>query len=214
MHRPSTYRETSHKRLRKAPLVVAVVVLAIAAGGVTAWRALRHQEAASTASWSVAPTAGDPGGKILRAIAPYAKVVPAFSEGKIHWLTNIGWPPPASYAYRAEPQWDSCDGRAGTFGWDPAHVEIDFQWSGSAQALMEELQPRLRAVGFTHVASIPSWDGAGALDGGWVKEAKVFGPVVLVLTPPGPPDPSVPTVTHQWSEDVEALPHGRLPSGC
>lgn len=120
---------------------------------------------------------GDPHGRILRALEnevprslpPRTKIL---SQGK------------------AKPTWDSCDGRAGTFGWDPAQVVVRIAGSGP-----QELAPSLSAAGWRQVdelgrsrsrwsrtlfpgqpatLSVASGQAAGTLD------------LVFAAQPPGP----------------------------
>ena len=52
---------------------------------------------------------------------------------------------PATYAIKIEPRWDSCDGMAGTFCWDPVIIQAGFRWAGSSPALAALLDERLSA---------------------------------------------------------------------
>jgi hypothetical protein len=87
-------------------IVIALVVIALAIA-ITSW--LRGV---------VAHPGGDPGGRLVAKLAPVVRVVPGFQTGHVPW---ISFPCdscefPVTYAIKIEPRWDSCDGRAGTFG--------------------------------------------------------------------------------------------------
>jgi hypothetical protein len=96
------------------------VLLIIGSLGIVLWKLVNRHTSRG----------GDPHGRILRALEdevprslpPGTKIL---SQGK------------------AEPTWDSCDGRRGTFGWDPAQVVL--RMNGSAPA---ELNRSLTASGW------------------------------------------------------------------
>lgn len=54
-------------------------------------------------------------------IAPVVRVVRGLEHGRIPWIASPcgACQVPAAYAIKIEPRWDSCDGMAGTSGWDP-----------------------------------------------------------------------------------------------
>ena len=96
-------------------------------------------------------------------LAPVTKAIPGF-KGHVPWIAfpcdSCGFP--ATYAVKIEPRVDSCDGVAGTFGWDPAVIQVGFLWAGTTQALVDLLGQRLDAGGWTR-GNAPAWaeDGAG-----------------------------------------------------
>ena len=57
---------------------------------------------------------GDPGGALMAALVPVARVAPGFESGNIPWISfpcdSCKWP--KTYATKIEPRWDSCDGIA------------------------------------------------------------------------------------------------------
>jgi hypothetical protein len=102
--------------------------------------------------WPRQPGGGDPGAHILSQLRPVSRAVPP--NAKIE------------YAHYNEPRWDSCDGIAGTFGWDDPSAQIEFTWTGSPTAL----------IGYAEAALAPSGWGAytpevsnGLPGAGWTK---------------------------------------------
>jgi hypothetical protein len=175
------------------------VVLALAASVI----------ALAVAAWprGGADAGGDPGGRLMAKIAPVVAVVPGFGHGRVPWIA----PPcdscqfPAVYAIKFEPQWDSCDGRAGTFGWDPVVIQAGFLWTGSGQALVDLLNERLSAQGWARGAE-PPWATAGG-DADWISPRGHAPTEDFALSAPIPPG-------KQWMAIIEARPHGRLVKGC
>lgn len=171
--------------------------------------ALAVLTALAVAAWSRSHThaGGDPGGRLMAKIAPMVRVVPGFEHGPIPW---IAFPCdscrfPATYAIQVEPRWDSCDGMAGTFGWDPAVIQVGFQWAGSRHALVDLLGERLDARGWTR-GTDPSWSGEDT-------------PIAWISPPGHSPAAEFdlsfsPVENHQWLAFVEAKPQGQLVKGC
>jgi hypothetical protein len=100
---------------------------------------------------------------------------------------------------------DSCDGTAGTFGWDPVIIQIGFRWTGSGKALMSLLDQRLNALGWARGA-VTSWSSDQGPNATWIR-------------PPGhaPTEEfalDAPTLGLPWTATVEAKPIGPLVRGC
>lgn len=153
-----------------------------------------------------APAGGDPGGRLMAKIAPVVRDVPGFEHGRVPW---IAFPCdscrfPVAYAIKIEPRWDSCDGRSGTFGWDPVTIQAGFPWAGSSQALVKFLNERLVARGWARGAA-PSWGDDG--DAVWISPHGHAPTEEFSLTSPIPPD-------KQWTALIEYKPQGQLVSGC
>ncbi len=51
---------------------------------------------------------------------------------------------------------DSCDGMAGTFGWDPVIVQAGFRWTGGKEALARLINKRLDSRGWMR-GFAPGW---------------------------------------------------------
>jgi hypothetical protein len=155
------------------------------------------------------PKGGDPSGRLMARLAPLVRVVPGFETGRIPWISfpcdSCKWP--ARYAIKIEPRWDSCDGIKGTFGWDPALVQIGFQWSGPAQRLVELLNSRL-AVRRWGTGAVPVWGNAGVAN--WDYPRAGVAQEAFALEPPI----EGPVKSDHWMAFVEARPEGPLVSGC
>jgi hypothetical protein len=141
---------SSRRRIAIALLVVTMVILPAACAS------------------SVHHPGGDPNGRLIAELAPTVRVVPSFEVGTVPW---ISFPCdackfPKKYAIKIEPAWDGCDGRAGTFGWDPAIIQIGFVWIGASEALDTTLNFRLSSEGWARGAS-PSWSEDQSPDPTW-----------------------------------------------
>lgn len=134
-------------------VVIALAVIVLGAGAFVWLRATPR---------AGAHKGGDPGGRLMARLAPLVKVVPGFEDGRVRWIS----PPcdscrfPAMYAMKVEPRWDSCDGRPGTFGWDPVVIQVGFRWAGTTRALVRLLGGRLAARGWAAGAPRPGVTGA------------------------------------------------------
>jgi hypothetical protein len=138
-------------------------------------------------------------------LVPLARVVPGFGSGLIPWFKpkpNGNFPD--VYAMKIEPAWDSCDGTAGTFGWDPVIIQVGFKWTGSLASLTDYLNRGLVRRDLTRGAS-PWWGPAG--DPAWIGPSHRAPAEALVIEPPGPGD-------EHWMAYIAARPVGRLASGC
>lgn len=149
---------------------------------------------------------GDPGGRLMAKLTPLVRVVPGFESGQIPWITggDANGDFPRIYAMKVEPRWDSCDGMAGTFGWDPALIQVGFQWAGNSASLTKYLNRRLVPRGLTRGGS-PWWGDSGGPV--WVGPRHDAPAEAVVIEPPvGGSD--------QWMALIEARPVGRIVSGC
>lgn len=162
--------------------------------------------AAATWASTHAHAGGDPGGRLMAKIAPAVRVVPGLEHGRIPWIASPcdACQFPATYALKIEPRWDSCDGMAGTFGWDPVIIQVGFRWAGSSQALAGLLDERLTARGWARGAE-PSWaDGGDAI---WISPHGRAPTTEFAIESPVLPG-------RQWMALVEAKPQGSLVKGC
>ncbi len=134
---------------------------------------------------------GDPGGRLMAKLTPLVRVVPGFESGQIPWITggDANGDFPRIYAMKVEPRWDSCDGMAGTFGWDPALIQVGFQWAGNSASLTKYLNRRLVPRGLTR----------GDLRGGVTPEVR-SGSARGMMRPPRQWSSSLPLVaaTSGW----------------
>ena len=186
----------ANRRKIVVPTVLALAAVLIALA-VAAWlRSDAHAHAG-----------GDPGGRLMAKIAPEVRVVPGLERGHIPW---IAFPCdscqfPVAYATKVEPRWDSCDGMAGTFGWDPVVIQVGFRWTGSSHALVDLLNEHLDARGWARGAA-PSWgDDADAVWTGPDGHAPAEEFALESPTPAG---------NHHWMALIEAKPQGQLVKGC
>lgn len=182
-------RRFSRSRIRNLVVVALVILIA---GSAAVWLPDRHQ-------------GGDPGGRLMSRLIPVVRVVPGFETGRVPWISfpcdSCEWP--VRYAIRIEPRWDSCDGTKGTFGWDPAVIQVGFQWARSDQALVKLLNSRLVARGWV-IGPTPSWGDGGSPV--WVHPRTREPTEALALD--GIAGSSKLMVL------IEAKPEGRLVSGC
>ncbi len=70
------------------------------------------------------------------------------------------------YQHFIEPHMDSCDGMAGTQGWDPPAVQVYFHWTGTPAALLSYASSHLARAGWG--AMTPETDN-GVAGGHWSK---------------------------------------------
>jgi hypothetical protein len=76
---------------------------------------------------------GDPGGRILAALRTAASAVPTHA--------HLNW------SHFDEPKLDSCDGRPGTWGYDPVSVQVDFSWQKSQSTVLASVRHALELIG-------------------------------------------------------------------
>lgn len=77
----------------------------------------------------------DPGGRILAELQTAAAAVPSDAS--------------VIYRHDVEPQWDSCDGRADTYGWDDVVVQIHFNSPSSPGRIFGDGISRMAALGWS-----------------------------------------------------------------
>ena len=160
-------------------LVAAVVV----AGGVgVAW--------AATGSGHGDP---DPGGRVLAALVRVDQAIPADAQVMVRQAH--------------EPQWDSCDGRAGTFGWTGVMVIVQFGTDEPASELISQADRILRAEGWQRTGTSTTPLGPTAT---WSRVVAGSTAATASLSPwtRGQGSPIY------WDLDAMAPPHGQRVSGC
>lgn len=101
----------------------------------------------NTATTVLAASQGDPNGRIMSQLVSIAAVLPGYGTSRLPEMESVPWPL-QNYLVRIEPAWDSCDGMAGTFGWDNVIVQAGFEWKGTPAQLFELLNQRLLRVGW------------------------------------------------------------------
>lgn len=189
----------SHRKIVMA--IVLTLGAALIALAIAAWRG------------SAAHAGGDPGGRLMAKITPLVRVVPDLEHGHIPWT---GYPCdacrfPVRYAIKVEPRWDSCDGMAGTFGWDPVVIQVGFPWTSSSRTLVGLVDKRLAARGWARGAA-PSWSG-DETPIAWISSHGHAPTEMFTLDPPIPGSTNV-APSNQWTATIEAKPQGQLVSGC
>lgn len=105
----------------------------------------------------------DPGHHIMDALAPVLTVLPSGVE--------------ATTAKKYAPQWDSCDGRDDTYGWDDVTVDLDWPYTGGDTGVRSHVRNRMRQLGWTQdtppTSTEPTW--TKQLDGGGEASAMLLG---------------------------------------
>jgi hypothetical protein len=135
----------------------------------------------------------DPGGIRLKALtAATAAALPSDAQVTLHG--------------GGEPRWDSCDGRAGTFGWDDIMVDYQFTTEQPPGAMV--------------AAAARAWQRLG-----WAVSERTspLGPIVSGSRSVGPGDAMRVVLGAQqravgdaitWGVDGDAPPTGQRSSGC
>ena len=162
-----------------------VVVLALAAIGLLGFGFPR--------TVSGGPEA-DPGGRILHELRTTANALPGDAQ--------------VLYRNDLEPKWDSCDGRAGTFGWDNVIVQIHFASKVPSQTLLERADRVLEGLGWSRDYLN---EQSTFLQQGWTKRLD-DGSVAKVQLSNGVTDQGGPT--QRWDLYATAPPVGQQSSGC
>lgn len=109
----------------------------------------------------------DPGQRILHALAPVLAAIPATAA--------------VAYRHLNAPRWDSCDGRASTYGWDDVSVDSTFTSRDPDAVVFQAIDDRLTRQGWHLVSgtsSLPSGDGSWSrvLGNGETARATLNGP--------------------------------------
>jgi hypothetical protein len=135
----------------------------------------------------------DPGRAILAVLQPIGGALPDDATGVRR--------------QDSEPQWSSCDGRPGTYGWTDVSVLIDFTTATPPDALISRADNRMVALGWTSGAAGSSVLGPSRE---WTRRLPDGTPVHALLTP--------------WTRDygdavsweltATAPPRGSRASGC
>ena len=119
---PAPLPVRSQRRPRRVVLLLLATAITLVAG-LVAWFV-----------WPSGLSGGDPGGHILNQLRTISRAVPPNAT--------------VQYAHYNEPHVDSCDGMAGTFGWDDASAQIEFTWPGSPSALIRYVGAALMQFGW------------------------------------------------------------------
>lgn len=136
----------------------------------------------------------DPGGRILNQLRTASQALPG--DAQVIYRNDI------------EPNWDSCDGRPGTFGWDNVVVQIHFQSRTGTAALVDHADRMLRGLGWTS-------DYKNVVNGGpqvgWSRRLENGSLAKAQLTNVAPDQGGA---SQDWDLFVTAPPVGPRVSGC
>jgi hypothetical protein len=106
----------------------------------------------------------------------------------------------------AEPLWDSCDGRAGTFGWDDVSVDFELKTDQTPAAFVAGTAQALRGSGW-NVEQL-SDQGGPYLTGSRILDGTI--PLKVVLSPSSQ-SAGGPVA---WVLSASAPPSGPVATGC
>lgn len=135
----------------------------------------------------------DPGGRILSSLTPVLNVIPHNAQVIVR---DTG-----------KPHWDSCDGRAGTFGFDPVQVDAEFVTAEAPSALLASAGQTMAAAGWRVEQPLTSPLGPGTE---WTRTVPGGARATASLAP-GTYGPGSETY---WDVEAMAPSHGRQASGC
>ena len=164
---------------RSRKVLVIVVALAIAGVGVVVLVS-KHEHRARRG--------GDPGGRLLTVLKSAGAAIPKDAR--------------VAYRHDTEPKWDSCDGQAGTAGWNDVVVEVHFRSSGTPSDVLASAGGVLARQGWK-AGRVTQPDGAG-LRSDWTKAASTSFSVTLSNNTPD----------RAWDLLARAAPLGQRVSGC
>jgi hypothetical protein len=138
---------------------------------------------------------GDPGGVILAELHAVESAVPAGAQVKRSIVD--------------EPKFDSCDGKAGSFGYDPVAVQVDFSWDKAQSVVLASVRGALEAAGWSWTGPTPTTFrgqnyGTGDAIGTWSSMLQGGRPATAALVP----------ASTGWSLIAEAPATLPPPSGC
>jgi hypothetical protein len=135
----------------------------------------------------------DPGGRILSALKSIESALP---DGATEVTRQY-----------AQPHWDSCDGREGTFGWSSIAVIVNFRTDSPADSLLLSASGPMDAAGWSKSRTLSSPIGPGQ---DWTRTLPDGTLAVASLTP-GTMDNGATII---WQISAYAAAHGQHASGC
>jgi len=135
----------------------------------------------------------DPGGRILAGLQTVESAIPAETDVMLRQAN--------------EPRWDSCDGQAGTFGWNNVTFDVQFRVREQPDTLVGQVDEVLTGAGWHRMEASGTPLGPNAR---WSRT--LSGPIVAtaVLSEGTRGDGS----GTYWDIGAAAPPQGRQASGC
>ena len=107
-----------------------------------------------------------------------------------------------TFHQKTEPIWDSCDGQASTYGWDPVTVTLEFRGGGSPGAIVSQVRDAMRHLGWTYLQETSGrgiWYWDRSVSHGELAHAELDG---------------ASQGTPQWTLLARAQPSARRVRGC
>ena len=138
---------------------------------------------------SVDHAGGDPGGRIIGELQPVVAALPG--DATILYRNDV------------EPQWDSCDGRPGTFGWNDVVVQVHFVSNMGPEGILAHADSVLASQGWQ---PLPLPDTPAVSQRMWTKS--LTGTVAKVQIAKDSYG------TSEWTLFALAPPQGQRVSGC
>jgi len=144
---------------------------------------------------------GDPGGSIMKQIAPVAFAIPGYGTSA---LPVVNEPTPSHpYLIMSEPRQDSCDGMAGTQGWTDVTMQAAFTYTQSSGSLSEQMGRRLAVLGRETSPVPPTPQDQMA----WTKKLPSGAKATISVQ-------EVLGSSSAWELVAQAPPAGKAASGC
>ena len=133
----------------------------------------------------------DPGGKILNALTSVRRAVPSGADVMMRQQNGSTW--------------DSCDGRAGTFGWSDLTADVEFHSRKDPRLLLDDADKALRAAGWQFASAMDSPLGPGAR---WTRTVAGSTLASVILSPATGGNGTY------WNLQALAPPQGQRTQGC
>ena len=108
----------------------------------------------------------DPGGQILNALQSVRRAVPPSADVTLRQQNGSTW--------------DSCDGRAGTFGWSDLTADVEFRSRKAPRLLVDDADKALRAAGWQYASAQDSPLGPSAR---WTRTVAGSTQASVILSP-------------------------------
>ena len=133
----------------------------------------------------------DPGGQILNALQSVRRAVPPGADVTLRQQNGSTW--------------DSCDGRAGTFGWSDLTTDVQFRSRKAPRLLLDDADKALRAAGWQYASAKDSPPGPGSR---WTRTVAGSTLASVILSPATGGNGTY------WDLQALAPPQGQRTQGC